>query len=253
MTGFEPAEEGCVMFAKKRVLASAVCVVTFAVLVSCEAGAFGAREQKSIRDVSVFDSVSFATSGELRITQGDRESLEISGRGSDLSSLTTEVRDGTLYIGRKGAGPAFELWPPVFTLTVKTIHGLTAAGSGSVSAKSLDTDHLLIRISSSGGVSLDSLIADALEATLCSSGSLRATGAVGAQNVRLSSSGGYSGGSLDSRKAIVRVSSSGSATLRASESLEAHLTSSGDVWYYGSPDLVDRKVTSSGSLVRLGD
>jgi hypothetical protein len=253
MTGIEPAKEGYGMSFMKKIITAAACVVTLAVLVSCEAGAFGMREQRSVRDVSGFDSVSFATSGELCITQGDHEGLEVSGRASDLPSLITEVRDGTLFIGREGAGPFIELRPPVFTLTVRTIHGLTAAGSGSIRVKNLSTEALTVRISSSGGVALESLQADALEATLCSSGSLRATGAVGALSIRLSSSGGYSGGRLDSRKTSVRVSSSGSATLRASESLEAHLTSSGDVWYFGSPQRVDRQVTSSGSLVRLGN
>jgi hypothetical protein len=72
------------------------------------------------------------------------------------------------------------------------------------------------------------------------------------QEVRISSSGGYLAGDLESRSASVRVSSSGSATVRVSESLEANLSSSGGVRYYGNPPRVQANVTSSGRLVRLG-
>jgi hypothetical protein len=73
------------------------------------------------------------------------------------------------------------------------------------------------------------------------------------QDVRLSSSGSYSAGNLESRTAKVRVSSSGSATLRVSDNLEASVTSSGGVRYHGNPPQVNAEVTSSGRLVRLGD
>jgi hypothetical protein len=59
-------------------------------------------------------------------------------------------------------------------------------------------------------------------------------------------------GDLASRTAKVRVSSSGSATLRVSDSLEADITSSGGVRYYGNPPRVQANVTSSGGLVKLG-
>lgn len=66
-------------------------------LASFEAGALGAEETGSVRDVRGFDSVSFGTSGELFITQGDREALEIVARAADLARIVTEMRGGTLF------------------------------------------------------------------------------------------------------------------------------------------------------------
>ncbi len=219
---------------------------------SFEAHAYGGPETGSVREVRGFDSVSFGTSGRLVITQGDREALEIVAGASELPNLVTEVRGTTLFIGRKGSGPALSFRQPIFRLTMKTVAGLQTHSSGSITAASLRAGSLRLQVSSSGSISIELLTADALEVQVSSSGSVRVSGTVGRQDIRLTSSGSYQAGNLASRTATVRLSSSGSATLRVSDSLEAELTSSGSVRYYGNPPRVEANVTSSGSLARLG-
>jgi hypothetical protein len=224
------------------------------ILLACfKASASGAGETGSVRDVRGFDSVSFGTSGELIITQGDREALEITARANDLPNIVTEVRGGTLYIGKEGTGFPFSFSPPVFRLTMKAIAGLETHSSGKITANNLRASSLRIQISSSGGISIDSLAADSLDVQISSSGSFSVAGRVEQQTIRLSSSGSYLARNLESRTARVNVSSSGSTTLRVADSLEANVTSSGNVRYYGNPPRVNGNVTSSGRLVRLGD
>jgi len=229
---------------------SAIALIALA---GFKADAYGNQESGSLRDVRGFDSVTFATSGELIIAQGDQESLEIVTRAGDLPRIVTEVRGATLFIGREGPGPLFSLSPPIFRLSVKTIAGLETHSSGKITVNNLRASSLRIRISSSGGIRIDSLAADSLDVLISSSGSVRVAGRVKQQDIRLSSSGSYLAGNLDSRTARVKVSSSGSATLRVSDSLEASVTSSGSVRYYGSSPQVEANVTSSGRLVRLGE
>jgi hypothetical protein len=217
---------------------------------SLEACAFGTIEARSVREVGGFDSVSFDMNGKLIIVQGDRESLEIKARAEDLEAIVTEVRDGTLHIGRRGPQRTFQLRAPVFTLTVRTLARLEAHSSGSISAGTIRTDMLQITISSSGSIAIGALAASSLEATLHSSGSLRLAGSVNAQSILLTSSGSYSGGGLASRTAAVRSMSSGSAAVRVSDTLVADLRSSGNVRYHGNP-VVNGKVTSSGRLFKL--
>ena len=238
---------------KVRKATALFAAVALIALAGFEAEAYGNQEAGSVRDVRGFDSVSFGTGGELIITQGDQEALQVVARAGDLPNIVTEVRGGTLFIGRKGSGPAFPFRPPVFRLTMKRIAGLETHSSGKITANGLRVSSLRIQISSSGGISIDSLAADSLDVQISSSGSLRVTGKAERQDIRLSSSGSYLAGSLTSRTARVRVSSSGSATLRVSDDLEAEVTSSGEVRYYGNPPRVEGKVTSSGRLVRLGD
>jgi len=227
--------------------------VVFLTMVCLQARAFGARERGVVREVSGFENVSLATAGELIITQGDRETLEIEALSRDLPNIVTVVRDGTLSIGRKGAEPFTPFRTPVYRLTVKRITALETHSSGSITLGRLSADSLRILISSSGGVSIDSLDADSLEVRIGSSGSVRVEGSVDRQDILLTSSGSYAGGRLVSRSAVVRVSSSGSATLRVAESLDATVTSSGNVRYYGNPPANNLRVTSSGRAVRLGN
>jgi len=226
-------------------------IIALIVLASFSAGALGIGETGEVRDVRGFDSVSFGTSGEVIVVQGDQEVLEIVARAGDLPNIVTEVRGGTLYIGRKG--PSFSFRPPLFRLTMKTVAGLETRSSGKITANGLSAGALRIQISSSGGISVYSLEADSLDVQISSSGSFDVSGRVERQDVRLSSSGSYLARNLESRTAKVNVSSSGSAILRVSESLEANVTSSGSVRYYGNPPSVNGNVTSSGRLIRLSD
>lgn len=240
------------MLSMRRISAAALGAVALLALASFRAGAYGPRETGAIRDVRGFDSVSLDTSGELIITQGDQEALEIVARESDLPNITTQVSGGTLAIGRRGSGPLFPFSQPVFRLTMKKVAALRTHSSGKITVNGLRAGSLRLQISSSGGITIDGLEAGALDVQLSSSGSLRVAGRVERQEVRISSSGSYLAGDLESRSASVRVSSSGSATVRVSESLEANLSSSGGVRYYGNPPRVQANVTSSGRLVRLG-
>jgi len=232
---------------KKRLLAVLLGAVALA------AGASGAGEAREVREVGGFERVSFHTRGHLLLRQDGQEALEIEAPAGELARLVTEVRDGTLFIGRREGGAPPLFGEPVFRLSLKRLSGLETHSSGRITAQSLRADALSVLLSSSGGVTLGWLEADSLEVRISSSGSLRAAGRVQRQEVRLSSSGGYSAGELDSGTASVRVSSSGSATVRVSGSLQADITSSGSVRYYGDPPEVRANVTSSGGLVRLGD
>lgn len=231
----------------------ATCVVVLGTLACVGAAGLGAREARQVRSAAGFDGVSFSTSGELVITQGDRESLEITAAADELSRIVTEVRDGVLHIGRDGPDSGFALRHPVFRLTVASLASLEVLSSGSATMTGLRADSLRLRSSSSGGITINGLSARALEVRISSSGSIRLEGSVEQQSVVLSSSGSYAAAKLASRTAVVRVSSSGTATLRCSEIIEADVTSSGSVRYYGSPRDVDGNVTSSGRLVRMGD
>jgi hypothetical protein len=226
-------------------------VISFIALAGFIAEA-GGKGEGALREVRGFDSVSFNTSGELIIAQGDREALEIVARASDLPNIVTEVRGTTLFIGRQGPGPFLSFRPPVFRLTMKEVVALETHSAGKITAKSLRASSLRLRISSSGDIWIETLAADSLEVQLNSSGSVRVAGRVEQQNIRISSSGSYLAENLASRTASVKVSSSGGATLRVSDSLEASVTSSGSVRYYGNPPRVEANVTSSGRLVRLG-
>jgi hypothetical protein len=204
------------------------------------------------RQVEGFDRVSLEINGELFLTQGDAESLEIEASPANLSRIVTQVRQGTLHISKNPAtrDPVGRV---TYWLTMKSVAGLETHSSGSIRAKDIASDSLRILISSSGGIRVDSLRARSLEVLISSSGNCTLSGEVDQQAVRISSSGAYRAGGLSSREARVQLTSSGEATIRVLETLDAHISSSGNVRYYGSPPRVASQLSSSGRLVRLGD
>ena len=215
------------------------------------AAAFPPAETGSaVRTVRDFDRVELAIRGELILTQGDTESLQIEASTADLALITTVVRGTTLQIGQVNPGPG-PRGPVTYRLAMKKIAGLTTSSSGNIRAASIEADSLRIISSSSGQIVIDRLAARTLDVTLSSSGSSMIGGTVDRQSILLSSSGEYRAENLASRAASVGLSSSGSATIWVSESLDARISSSGNVRYRGNPPKVTSHASSSGRLIKL--
>ncbi len=126
------------------------------------------------RPVSGFDNVTLSGIGEVILTQGEAESLKIEAEDNLMPYLETVVRGGTLEIGFKsGQITSFQPTRPiVFHLTMKNVHGLVLAGSGKITAASIQTDRLSFRISGSGDINAGSVSAGDLTTTIDGSGNV---------------------------------------------------------------------------------
>ena len=69
--------------------------------------------------------------------------------------------------------------------------------------------------------------------------------------VRISSSGDYIAGKLESMEADVKTSSSGDILVLVNDYLKASTSSSGSITYIGKPE-VDMHTSSSGKIKRKG-
>ena len=227
-------------------------------------------EQRPVSDVT---SVSLATIGDLTIEIGDRESFRIEADDNLLEYFETEVRNGELSIRMQPEVNVDPSGPVRYFLTARRIDAISISSSGDVHAPDLTADRFKIRLSSSGDLQMGDLDAQSLSVGISSSGrvvmgTLKAStlevnmssagdlpiagGRVDDQDVDISSSGDYVAESLASTNAKVRLTSSGSATIRVGETLQASLSSSGNLSYYGDPT-VDVYTSSSGDVIRLGD
>ncbi len=204
----------------------------------------------AVRDVRGFDRVEISIVGEIILTQGSTESLQIAASTADLARISTVVRQGTLYIDRMRPDDN-PRGPITFRLSMKTISGLRTTSACSIRADAVTTDALRISIQSSGSVEVKRLNARALDVEMNSSGDCTLAGTVDRQSVLINSSGEYRAADLASREATLRLNSSGSATIRVAETLSASLSSSGDVRYHGSPAKVTSTTASSGKVVKL--
>jgi hypothetical protein len=181
-------------------------------------------ERRAVRGVR---AVEFSAFGALTITQGDEESLTITGQPNVLP-LITSAMDGDILQIRMGGNVASALGLKI-DLRVRELREISLNDAGDIAALGLS--------------------GDALRVTISGSGSLRAAGRVDAQTVELSGAGAYDGGGLESRLATVTISGFADALLRAREQLRANISGSGTVEYYGQPQVIE-EISGLGQVMR---
>lgn len=208
--------------------------------------------QTEAREVSDFSEVELGGMGDLTITQGETEALEIEAEDNLIPYIITEVKGNRLMIYEE-SGYAFNPTKPIqIYLTVKSLDTLVLSGFGNVNADELNLGDLEITLSGSGNIELSDLIAESLDVTLSGFGNMTVSGAVPREVVKLSGAGAYDAGNLESDSATATLSGFGSCTVWVHEDLDATLSGSGSLSYYGNPSL-KQDVSGFGSIHALGE
>jgi hypothetical protein len=207
------------------------------------------------RQVSDFTRVELLGSGEVVLTQGDEEALQVEAEDNLLGHIRTEVRGHTLYLSLNN-GEVPEILQPTrpikYYVSLKAVEGLAVSGSGDISAGNVTADSLDLSINGSGNISIDTLAAKTLKSTIRGSGKCEVRGGTAAdQAVDISGSGNYAGGKLEGETGSVQITGSGAATVRVKATLEARISGSGDVYYYGTPRVTEH-ITGSGNIQAKG-
>jgi hypothetical protein len=180
------------------------------------------------RVVERFTAIVISGSANLEIEQTGEESLELTVDDNLLELFTTEVRDGTLFIGvAEGKRLTWSGKGPHIKVTVRELRKLKVSGAASVKATKLDTDSLSISISGAGSASIAGRSNNLL--------------------ISVSGAGSLDAVNLQTRRATVIVSGAGDVTVNASDELDARVSGAGDIWYVGTPKLQSR-VSGAGSI-----
>jgi hypothetical protein len=205
------------------------------------------------REVEMFEKIVFEGVGDIEITQGETQSLEIEGDSNILEQIITETKDGTLRISHKSS-----LWnlfqfdsaKVSVKLVSPKISGLHIIGIGDINGSNLEGESLGVSISGSGDVDLKQVRFDEIDSRIIGNGDITISGQTIVQVVSISGSGSYNGEKLSSTEAGVRISGSGDVFVDVKELLDVSITGSGDVKYSGSPELREGKVSGSGSILK---
>jgi len=217
--------------------------------------------KKEVRPVDNFTKVRFKDFGTLNLSQGEQESLTIEADEQVLEELTSEVRDGTLFLGigedwwdriGKVISSVFsgEQSKVIYHLTVKELDEISISGNCKLESDSLKSDELGVSVSGLGDLTFQHLECSKLDLRISGRGEFSAAGRADQQEVRISGSGEYQAGGLASQKMRIVISGQGNATVRVEESLDITISGLGQVNYYGRPKL--RQVISGlGKSKRL--
>jgi hypothetical protein len=178
------------------------------------------------RSVGTFTKVELTGSPDVEVTVGSDISVSVTTDDNILPAIETKVEGDTLSIGSKQSYNT-SLGVTV-KITVPKLDGASVTGSGDIHAAGIKGGTIHAGVTGSGDVTLKGE-ADRLEGEVTGSGNLHA-------------------GDLSAKDVRVTVTGSGDATVRATEKMEASVTGSGDVSYYGNPPQVLKNVTGSGSI-----
>jgi hypothetical protein len=206
------------------------------------------------RTVSGFHSVALSVHAKLKLRQGEREGLSITGDDNIIPRVETVVEDGALKIRWADNGDYATTHYKTLEIVVdaRNIDGLVIRGSGQIHVERLKTDNLRVTIDGSGAIAFGTLNADSVNATIHGTGHLSAAGRADSLDVSVAGSGELSAAKLASRRARITLQGSAQATVWAKDDLSATIAGSGQINYYGTPQL-NQTVAGSGSIRRVGD
>lgn len=236
------------------------------------AAPFGFAEElvTETRALPDFHALDAAISGKIRLERGDTTSITIEARQDTLERLRAEVEEGVLRIFESsGRGWWRNSGPVRIRIGYRALNAIDLSGSADIRTDRLETerfhvgingssnvripqmsvDQLHVRVGGSGDLEVDDLEADTVDLEVSGSGDLTFNGRTGMLIAVIQGSGTVDGARLESRRAEVRVSGSGSADVWVTGHLDARISGSGDIEYRGDAEVVS-EVTGSGDLSR---
>lgn len=199
------------------------------------------------RTVGGFDRVVVHGVVDVAITQGAREQLFVTAEPRLMPNIVTRVEQRTLIIETVG-GIKTEKTLRV-DLTLRELQHLEADGSADIRIDKLRAGALNVELSGSADFKAPKLALDSLKLRLTGSANATLGGTAGSQLVQIKGSADYHGEGLDSASARVAVSGSASATVKVRDNLDAEVSGSADLTYYGNPK-VRKSVSDAASLER---
>jgi hypothetical protein len=207
-----------------------VLIATVAMLTACSVTTGSGNVVSESRTVSGFTKIDLSGAGDVIIEQNGTEALTIEAEDNLIPKLTSEVVNGTLRLGEKSNLTIHLTKPVTYRVSMKDVSGLMISGSGTVTASTITAPSLAVDLSGSGKITVG--------------------GTVEQQDLKISGSGEYRAKDLQTKVASAEISGSGNATVTVSDKLDAQLSGSGQLTYYGNPPQVTREVSGSGRVTK---
>lgn len=215
-----------------------------------------AATERQAREVLPFTAVEASGSMRVILRQGSPQRVEVQASAADQGRVETEVRNGSLHIGRRREGR--KMWdvekfdgPITVYVTTSTLTAVSVSGSGDLLVEgALQADDLQVSVSGSGSLKMPQLTARHLTTSVNGSGDATLGGSSPQHSISVSGSGQVRAADLRTDDTSVRVSGSGDARVNAQKTLTAHTSGSGSVLVSGNPQVTSSK-SGSGTVKKI--
>lgn len=200
------------------------------------------------RDLNKFDGIKACCSMEVLVNQGSNYAVSVEADDNLLQYIVTEVSEGQLTIKQKDNVSLAPKERIKIYVTLPQITELRSSSSSDIICSgSFKGKELKLDVSSSGNIQLD-FRGESVRIESSSSGKIGLSGS--ADRLRFE---GSSSSKVDARNftaGAVRAEASSSARLaiKVTDELDAEVSSSGRVEYWGSPEKLSTDTNSSGKV-----
>jgi putative autotransporter adhesin-like protein len=179
------------------------------------------------RPLPRFEGIVVAVGATVTIRAAQKPAAVVRADDNLVHRITTRVRSGVLTVGSSGAGFTTKT-PLTVMIGVPNVAALT--------------------VNRGGAVALRNVRGERLSVTLSGRGSIKASGAVGKLEATLRSFGNMQLRDVTAQNVHAVLSGSGQIVVTATRKLDATLSGSGAIRYYGNPAQVRKTVVGEGSV-----
>ncbi|WP_462222260.1 head GIN domain-containing protein [Ferruginibacter sp.] len=224
-----------------------VILSAFVMLNSCDYTTGSGNVITETRNVGNFNSISVSSSFDVEVKIGTTAAIRVEADDNIMKYIVTNVSGNELRIKMEGMHSLNNVHMKLFITTPSLIR-INADASATVKVLDIIKDAGKLSFTATSSADIEAEVdAPEVEAQANSSGSVTLSGKTKNYKAQVSSSGDIKSAGLLSENADVEASSSGSADVYASVSLNANASSSGSIDYHGGAT-VKQSVSSSGSV-----
>lgn len=201
------------------------------------------------RHIGGYDKVSITGAFKVKIVPGTPGKIQVTADENLLEYIETYTKGSRLVIR---VNPDFSISHYTkldVVVPADYLSQISLTGSGEVfNTKVFDWKNIKLYLTGSGKIDVKTGI-DHVYASLVGSGDILLSGEAETAEYSLTGSGLISAKELKAQEVKATLTGSGDIRLRAVEKLNARVMGSGDIYYYGEPDILKTNNLGSGDII----
>jgi hypothetical protein len=195
-----------------------------------------------------FDRVEIDGSGQVRLVQGERDEVFVSGDERMQEGVQVDRSGNRLHVSLPGAWKFWNNGKAQVEIRLRNVSRITMSGAADLYAPGVvRSPQLSIDIAGAGLTHFDDLRADKLGFTISGSGEGQLAGRVEEMRLSVSGRGKVTAGQLQVGNAHVSISGVGNADLWVTDNLRVDISGAGHVTYTGQPK-IRQSISGLGSV-----
>ena len=198
-----------------------------------------------VRELAPFTGIDLGGAANVEIECGKEQKVEVTADSGILSTIETEVRNGTLYVTT--VGNPLNKKSIDLKISLEKLDELNVSGANNVKVRDLKNESVKISQSGAGEVNLESVNCKEINFDSSGASEIKAEGECEKVTIDLSGTGSVKMKDLKSNDLSISISGAGSAEVNAAKKLKVEISGAGSVDYYGNPEQVEKEISGAGS------